>query len=175
MVFSYAPATLPHGIALGATPPPGWAQLAPVGFGRFGALPPPPPPPPGGQPVPKVCPRPGTSSEADKPSTPIPPVRWIRYQDPGLQETYARIYGALREPAVLGVKVVPEEQADMMARQILDAIIALPQSAELRFRAGCAVKSLVLGPIGITAIVVAALGLTGAGVWAYKRRQRRLG
>lgn len=178
MILSYATPTYPQGM-FGAAPPPGWAQLAPVGFqgfrgqlGRFGAAAPPPPPPPGGHAVPKSCPPPGASGPDATTSTPVPPVRWIRYQDRGMQETYARLYGMLREPAVLGVKVIPEEQADLMSRQIIDAIIALPQSEELRFRVGCMAKSYVTSPLAIATISLIVLGLGGVGYWAVRRRSR---
>jgi hypothetical protein len=151
--------------------PRGWGALA-LRQGNLG-LAPPPPPPPGYTRSPKACPAPGSGGAAPSQSTPVPRVPWTRYQDPGFQETYARIYGALREPAVLGVKVVPEEQADAMARQIIDAIIALPQSAELKFRVGCAVKDMVLGPVGITIAVLLGLGVAGVGTWAVVRSRRR--
>jgi hypothetical protein len=176
-MLHFAPAAYPHGITLGAAPRPGWTRLAPVGFGRFGAGgPPPPPPPPGGYArTPQACPAPGSSGPDATTSTPIPPVRWVRYQDAGFQETYARIYDALRQPAVAGIKIVPEEQADMMARQIVDAIIALPQSQELRFRVGCMAKSYITGPVGMAVGAVVLLGLVGGGVYAYKRSQRNRG
>jgi hypothetical protein len=177
LALAFSPAAFPHGVALGAAPRPGWAQLAPVGFGGFGrfgagAPPPPPPPPAGYQMTPKACPAPGSSGPEATTSTPVPPVRWIRYQDPGFQEAYARIYGALRAPAVAGITIVPEEQADLMARQIIDAIIALPQSSELRFRVGCMAKSYITGPIGLAVGAVVLLGLVGGGIYAYKRIHR---
>ncbi len=179
-MLAFAPAAMPHGLpfaGLGAAPRPGWAPLAPVGFGRYGlaafAPPPPPPPPPTAQAAPKVCPLPGSSGPEATTSTPVPPVRWVRYQDRGMQETYARIYDAFRQPAVAGIKVVPEEQADMMARQIVDAIIALPQSEELRFRIGCMAKSYITGPVGIAVGTVVLLGLVGTGVYAYRRHRAR--
>lgn len=178
-MLAFAPAAMPHGIpfagGLGAAPRPGWAPLAPVGFGRYGLAAglPPPPPPPAPQRSPKVCPAPGSSGPEATTSTPVPPVRWVRYQDAGMQETYARIYNALRQPAVAGIAVVPEEQADLMARQIVDAIIALPQSEELRFRIGCLAKSYITGPIGIAVGTVVLLGLVGTGVYAYRRRRAR--
>jgi hypothetical protein len=189
-VLAFSPAAFPQGV-FGAPPAKGWARLAPVGFGGAGSLgcararafgyshlgagaPPPPPPPAGYQRTPQACPTDdGSSNSAPAAtSTPVPAVRWIRYQDKGLQETYARIYGALRQPAVAGITIVPEEQADMMARQVVDAIIALPQSSELKYRIGCMAKSYINGPIGIAVGVMVLLGLGGAGFYAYRRSKR---
>lgn len=119
-----------------------------------------------------VCPAPGHGGAAPSQSTPVPSVPWVRYQDPGMQETYARLFNVMREPAVLGVKVVPEEQADAMARQIIDAIIALPQSQELRFRAACALKDVMVNPISVGAIVALVLGMAGFGTWVYFRTKK---
>lgn len=172
-MLSFSPAAFPPGMTFGRPlRPAGWGRLALVP-GALGQPPPPPPPPrPAYTRSPKACPAPGPGGAAPSQSTPVPAVPWVRYQDAGFQETYARLYAALREPAVLGVKVVPEEQADALARQIIDAVIALPQSQELKFRVGCAVKDMVLGPVGLTVAVLLGLSVAGVGVWAVTRSRR---
>jgi hypothetical protein len=145
MIMSFAPAGLPAGMSLGRF----------GGCGQLGAS----------------CPAP-SGSPAAKASNPTPPAKWVRYSDSGTQEIYARMYNVLRTPAVLGVKVVPEEQADAMSRQLVDTILAVPQSQELRFRAGCAIKDIVLRPLLIGGTV---LGLAGIGYAVYRSRKRAAG
>ena len=172
-MIGFSPAVFPPGMVFGR-PDRRWGKTRPQGFGAWSVI----KPPPGvsvsapGAPVPLTCPTPGPGGAAPSQSTPVPSVPWVRYQDAGMQETYARLYDVLRQPAVLGVKVVPEEQADAMARQIIDAIIALPQSHELRFRAACALKDIAVNPISVTAVVLFILGMAGFGTWVYYRTKK---
>jgi hypothetical protein len=150
MITGFSPAVLPPGMS-----PMPFGRFTGCGYGQLGASCPPP-----------------SGSPAARASNPPPAAKWIRYKDPGTQEIYARMYNVLREPAVLGVKVVPEEQADAMARQLVDTILSVPQSQELRFRAACAIKDIVLKPLVIGGTV---LGLAGIGYAVYRSRKRAAG
>ena len=107
------------------------------------------------------------------PSTPPPTAPHVRYADPRLQEVYARLYAAFREPSVpIYGKVISEDGADIMARQVVDAARVLPQSAELQTRARCIIEPQVrgaataaVGHLLLGAFTAVLAGVVGLGAW----------
>jgi hypothetical protein len=77
--------------------------------------------------------------------TPYRP-KYHRYQDRKLHEAYTHVVSALREKQVpVYGHIFTEDEADKMARNVIDALRKLPQSAELQERARCALEPMVAG------------------------------
>jgi hypothetical protein len=112
-----------------------------------------------------------------QPSAPPPKPKYQRYDDPTLQQAYARVVGAVRELSVpIYGTVFSDDAADKTARGLIDAVRAMPQSSEMQARARCALEPGVRGAavagvqpyvIGLGIATVAALGLS---TWALLRR-----
>jgi hypothetical protein len=84
-------------------------------------------------------------------STPAPVAKYLRYSDSGLQSSYARLVAAFRKPKVAGVNIIDEGEADVMARQIVDAVRSMPYSQELQTRARCAFEPVLAASLKATA------------------------
>lgn len=125
--------------------------------------------------LPPNCPIPGPKLP---PSTPIPQARYTRYDDPRLQEAYARLVAALQEKTfpVYG-KVFSDEDADKIGRQAIDAVRALPESHELRQRIECLIDPIVrasaravVGQLLLGSFAFSLAGIAGYGLWRVYRR-----
>jgi len=86
------------------------------------------------------------------PSEPPPKTKYFRYSDPALQNAYAYIVAALRTKSVWGYGTIfSEDEADQMAQHAINAVRALPESAELRARALCALEPPIAATVATTA------------------------
>jgi hypothetical protein len=73
--------------------------------------------------------------------TPPPQPKHVRYGDPALQNAYAYLVAALRTKSVpIYGRIFSEDEADQMAQHAINAVRALPGSAELKTRAQCALE-----------------------------------
>ena len=121
------------------------------------------------------CPVKTKPSAPPSPPSPVPSAKWTRYKDPKMQEAYARIYGALRTKDVaLYGKIFSENEADLMARQAVDAVSALVSSKELRQQVECLIEPIAAAgarmAVGRLLLGTFAAGLAGISGWlAYKK------
>ncbi len=111
-----------------------------------------------------ACPAP---APVTPPGPPPPRPKYVRYNDPALQESYARIVAVLRQKSIPIIgNIFSDDEADVMARNALDAVRALPQSAELKERALCAATPIIVG-LGLA--LTTSIGLS---VWALARTRK---
>lgn len=98
----------------------------------------------------------------EPPGPPPPPALYNRYSDPALQDSYARLVAAMRQKAIpVYGNIFSQDDADVMARYLLDAVRGLPQSRELQERARCAIQPIIMPyVIGIGVGVAGAIGLS---------------
>lgn len=119
---------------------------------------------------------PGLQSLGALPSPSIDPpktVKYRRFDDPGLQRAYAYLVTAFSEKTVpLYGRIFSDDEADTIARQIMEAARAGVSSPELQQRAVAAIEppvtAAVRNAVGTMFLGALTVGLIGVAAYGFK-------